>query len=168
MARNLLSGIVATLVLSSCPSAFAAEQVLPDWAADPIVTLEGRSPELKYGNVVAFGAIEVQLYGIVAPQTLTDPKVRNALMSARTKVQGNTLTCKLSGAVIRALPAGTQRFIGICFNGLDDIAEDLVRDGVARDCPRLSRALYTAIEQEGLAERPQKTPAFQLPVGCRD
>ena len=45
-----------------------------------------------------------------------------------------------------------DRCAGICYVGGKDVAAELVRQGLARDCPRYSGGRYAAAERQAAAE----------------
>ena len=63
-------------------------------------------------------------------------------------VEGQTAVCDLTGECTHG------RRVGFCYVDGQDIAEALIRAGLARDCPRYSRGRYAAVEQPASAGLP--------------
>ena len=148
--------IAAAIVVASAPLTAA-------YAKTPfrvVATIQSSQPVLKYGDVVAFGDFEVQLYGVYADHSVAP--------SAAAKGLVHDISCDLSGDVVhysRSAEAD-RRPVAMCYVYGNDIAARLVSSGVARDCRDMSRGIYTLLEQEGRTQRNEKTPTFLLPPEC--
>ena len=120
---------------------------------------------VKDGDGVLFGDVEVRLQGIAAPEDRTDahePGGSEATESLKNLINGKFITCHLDGTVA----GSSNRPVGICyFNGLD-IGLYQIRAGFARDCPRYSLGRYLSAETEAKAEGLDLSASYSLPEYC--
>ena len=63
-------------------------------------------------------------------------------------VEGETVVCDLTQERTHG------RRVGWCYRDGQDIAEALIRAGLARDCPRFSDGRYAAVELPAVANLP--------------
>lgn len=140
--------IVAVLALLLLPTL--------GWAEETV--LKGKVTYVRDGDTIEVDGIAIRLNGIAAPEA------RQFLGPDATAFMGwlvmeRDVTCKLNGERSR------DRLIGICYLGEADIGEALIREGLARDCPRYSNGRYAKAEEEakptGIRER------YPLPDYCR-
>lgn len=104
------------------------------------------------------GAIRLQ--GLAAPESdaLGGPEATAAM---RRMVDGRTVRCELDGE------RTYDRCVGICYLGELDIAEELVRMGLARDCPRFSGGRYADAERAAEVDGASIRESYLLPGYCR-
>lgn len=109
------------------------------------------------GDEIVVGTRHVRLQGIAAPPRRM-PFGGDATAFLGLLVLEKVVTCDLTGETTRG------REVGSCFLDGIDIARVIVREGLARDCPRFSRGRYAQDEQNakptGLSE------VYPLPAYC--
>ena len=71
-------------------------------------------------------------------------------------LNGKQVTCKPDGTV------SFDRRVATCFLDGEDIAIPLVREGLARDCPKFSKGRYSMIEKADASK------IIQLPDYCSE
>jgi endonuclease YncB( thermonuclease family) len=135
--------LVAGLLLGLALPAFAGERLL------------GRA-RVTDGDTISVGGVAVRLKGIAAPEVAhfgdagePDGEAAKAFMVAL--IEGQMVVCDLTQERAHG------RRVGYCYRGGQDIAEALVRAGLARDCPRFSGGRYLAAEQPEAASLPLLT-----------
>jgi micrococcal nuclease len=79
----------------------------------------------------------------------------------REMVLGKTVMCQLDGE------RTYDRCAGVCRLERLDVAEVLVRQGLARDCSRFSSGRYQAAEQEAIEQGAANRKSYELPGYCR-
>ena len=89
------------------------------------------------GDTLRVGGVAVRLKGLAAPEVAhfgdpAEPGGFEAKAFMVELVEGETVVCDLTQARTHG------RRVGICFHQGKDIAEALVRAGLARDCARFS------------------------------
>jgi micrococcal nuclease len=78
----------------------------------------------------------------------------------RELVLGKVVTCELHGE------ATYDRCAAICHLNGTDISEEMVRMGLARDCPRYSDGRYRAAEQQAADGGATIRTSYPLPGYC--
>lgn len=135
-------------------SATATDLFDPRLRGDRLVGAVGNAPS---GDTLDIGSLRLHLAGIVAPPVRLDLGRRSAAF-LRLQALNRTVSCTLTGERI----AG--RRLAACTLDGRDIARTMVREGLARDCPRYSRGRYAGDERAardtGIAE------IFPLPLFC--
>ena len=76
-------------------------------------------------------------------------------------VLGRELWCELNGELTH------DRCVGVCYLNGEDIGEAMVRQGLARDCPRFSGVRYGEAEVQAAAHGATIGRAYALPGYCR-
>ena len=76
-------------------------------------------------------------------------------------VQGRTLRCELDGDRTH------DRCLASATSNAEDIAAIMVRQGLARDCPRFSHGRYRAAEAQAAAAGATIIRSYRLPAYCR-
>lgn len=110
-----------------------------DTAPPVVATLTGAA-QVKDGGGLLFGRVEVRLQGVAAPEVGRDTNRREGALAkaALEQLVGNAIiTCYLDGTT-----ANSNRPVGVCYIGTDDLGEILIRSGYARDCPAFSLGRY--------------------------
>lgn len=119
--------------------------------------LTGRVTAVPSGDEIDVEGTRIRLQGIAAPGPYM-PFGGDARAFLQLLVVDRTVTCHLTGERTRGREVGTCEWEGV------DIAQVIVREGLARDCPRFSRGRYAKDEREakltGLHE------AYPLPDYC--
>ena len=142
--------IYSALLFLSCALA-------TDLAAQTPRDLTGKVTGVPSGDVIEVDGVPVRLQGIAAPPRLM-PFGPDATAFMGLLVMEREVTCHLTGEKTRG------REVGLCeWDGLD-IARILVREGLARDCPRFSRGRYA--EDERNAKKTGLRDAYPLPDYC--
>ncbi len=118
------------------------------------------------GDDVRFGRVQIRLRGIAAPEDHRgnrEPGGSEARQHLARLVDGREVTCQLDGTT-----AGrSQRPVGICYLGGEDIGALQVRAGYARDCPAFSGGRYAGAEAEARAAGRDLSRGYALPGYCR-
>jgi micrococcal nuclease len=148
--RGILTGTVAAF-LTAAPTALAR------CAAGPV---EATVTYVRDGDTIEFGALAISLNGVAAPEWDTDHGQR-ATVAMRDMVLGKRLRCDLDGERTH------DRCVGICYLGGEDIGERLIRDGLARDCPRYSGGRYAGAEEAAAVEGAAIRATYRMPGYCR-
>jgi micrococcal nuclease len=104
---------------------------LADGAQCPRGTLTGQVTYVRDGDTIVVGSMPIRLNGLAAPEG-DEPGGAAATQAMTELVQGRTLRCELDGERTH------DRCVGVCYLDSADIAEVMVREGLARDCPRFS------------------------------
>jgi micrococcal nuclease len=76
-------------------------------------------------------------------------------------VLGRELLCELNGELTH------DRCEGVCYLNGEDIGEAMVRQGLARDCPRFSGGRYGEAEVQAATHGATIGRAYALPGYCR-
>jgi endonuclease YncB( thermonuclease family) len=102
------------------------------------------------GDTLRVGGVAVRLKGLAAPEVAhfgdpAEPGGEAAKAFMVELVEGQTVVCDLTNERTHG------RRVGYCYRDSADIAEALVRAGLARDCPRFSGGRYAAAEQASAA-----------------
>lgn len=174
--RLLLAGLAVLAGLASVPPA-SADALLYDrvlrrhWtqqngerrsrqdAAPPAVTdkLVSRDARAASGDTLRIGPTLYRLWGIAAP--------RPDEFGGYTATQA--LMALVMDASVACVPTGTRLrevVVARCKVGERDLSAEMVRQGMARDCPRLSGGTYAALERQVIAS---VSGGFELPEECR-
>jgi endonuclease YncB( thermonuclease family) len=119
--------------------------------------LAGRA-HVTDGDTISVGGVAVRLKGVAAPEVahFGDPGEPGGIEAKRFMVElveGQTVVCDLTQERTHG------RRVGWCYRDGQDIAEALIRAGLARDCPRFSGGRYAA------SERPEAV-ALPFPSYC--
>ena len=122
--------------------------------------LIGPVTHVRDGDTIEVGGLPVRLEGLAAPE-LDEPGGEEATEAMRMLVEGQEVRCELTGE------RSGDRCIGTCYLGGTDIAAELVRAGVARDCPRFSRGRYGDEEQQAARGGATIRETYRLPESCR-
>src|SRR4051812_41315298 len=114
--------------------------------------LAGRAHVLD-GDTIAVSGIPVRLKGVAAPEVahFGEPGEIGGEEAKRFMVglvEGETVVCDLTQERTYG------RRVGWCYHAGHDVAEALIRAGLARDCPRYSSGRYAAVEPASARELP--------------
>ena len=106
------------------------------------------------GDTLRVAGQKVRLQGLAAPELdeLGGQAAKNALIEL---VRGQDITCELDGTT------SYDRVVGICYAGGQDVAAELVKWGLARDCARFSGGRYRELEPASAGNLP--LPAYCAP-----
>jgi micrococcal nuclease len=134
--RRLVAGLVLGLVLP----AVAGERLV------------GRAKVID-GDTITVDGIHVRLKGVAAPEVAHfgrsgEPGGEEARDFVAKLVDGQTVVCDLSQE------RTWGRRVGWCYRNGQDVAEALIRAGLARDRPRYSGGRYAADDQPRAATLP--------------
>ncbi len=109
------------------------------------------------GDEIEVEGTAIRLQGIAAPGRYM-PFGGDATAFMQLLVMQREVTCRLTGEKTRGRDVGTCEWDGV------DIASIIVREGLARDCPRFSRGRYAKDERE--AKQTGLLDAYPLPDYC--
>ena len=126
----------------------------------PCGSAVGIVTHVRDGDTIEVGGLPVRLEGLAAPE-LDAPGGEEATEAMHMLVDGQEVRCELTGE------RSGDRCIGTCYLGGTDIAAELVRAGVARDCPRFSRGRYGDEEQQAARGGATIRETYRLPESCR-
>jgi micrococcal nuclease len=145
--------VVALLgVLVVVPAASAALKC-------PRALLTGEATHVRDGDTIEVGGLPIRLNGLAAPEG-DEPGGTAATRAMREMVEGRTLQCELDSERTR------DRCVGVCYLDGADIADTMVRKGLARDCPRFSGRRYRQAELMAASEGSQIGKTYELPDYC--
>ena len=119
--------------------------------------LVGTVTGVPAGDTVEVDGVPVRLQGIAAPPRRM-PFGGDATAFMGLLVMEREVTCRLTGEKTRG------REVGVCVWDGVDIGRVIVREGLARDCPRFSRGRYA--EDERNAKKTGLLDAYPLPDYC--
>ena len=110
-------------------------------------------PKVIDGDTVSVAGIHVRLKGVAAPEVAHageagEPGGEAAKAFMVELIEGETVVCDLTGERTRG------RRVGSCYRGRLDVAEALIKAGLARDCPRFSGGQYATVEPAAARELP--------------
>jgi micrococcal nuclease len=126
--------IVALLVVTATAAA----------APCPRDTLTAQATFVRDGDTIVVGSAPIRLNGLAPPEW--DEPGGDAAMNAMIElVAGRTLRCELNRERTH------DRCVGVCYLEGADISAEMVRRGVARDCPRFSGGRYQQAEAQAAA-----------------
>ena len=122
--------------------------------------LVGAVTHVRDGDTIEVASMPIRLQGLAAPEW-NESGGAEATATVRELVEGRVVRCELDGTRTR------DRCAGVCFLDGRDIAAELVRQGLARDCPRFSGGRYA--DEELVAAQAGATIAetYRLPGYCR-
>ena len=107
------------------------------------------------GDTIWVGTTKIRLQGVSTPE-LDEPLGLKAKDFMSKLLNGKQVTCKPDGTV------SFDRRVATCFLDGEDIAIPLVREGLARDCPKFSKGRYSTIEKADASK------LIQLPDYCSE
>ncbi len=125
----------------------------PVLAAEPTV-LTGTVTKVRDGDTIEVGKVPIRLNGVSAPE-LREPYGKASKSFMVGLVHGKRVRCELGG------DKTYDRYVGICYLGIRDIGEAIIKAGLALDCQRFSGGRYKAAETEAGRSR------ITLPGYCR-
>lgn len=152
--RSVLLPILLVLTLGTASEARATGT--SDRSFTPR-TVQMKVTQVRSGDEIQSGGFKVRLAGIAAPDFGT-PLGNDAVLFLNTLILNRNVGCRLTGRAFRDMEVGTCRLGG------RDIAELLVREGLALPCPKLGGRRYESdvkrAKDTGIAE------SFTLPRYC--
>jgi endonuclease YncB( thermonuclease family) len=121
--------------------------------------LAGRA-HVTDGDTIRVGGVAVRLKGVAAPEVAHfgdpgEPGGEQAKAFMVELVEGQIVICDLTQERTHG------RRVGWCYRDGQDIAEALIRAGLARDCPRFSGGRYAVAEQPEAVALP--FPSYCVP-----
>lgn len=138
------------VALLLCAAAAAASAQTPR-------ELTGTVTAVPSGDEIEVDGTRIRLQGIAAPGPYM-PLGGDATAFMQLLVMQREVTCRLTGEKTRGRDVGTCEWDGV------DIASVIVREGLARDCPRFSRGRYAKDELQ--AKPTGLLDAYPLPDYC--
>jgi micrococcal nuclease len=137
-----------------------ASMVAPTLAAPcPRETFTGQVTHVRDGDTIEVEGLPIRLNGLAAPEG-DEPGGDAATRAMVELVDGRTLRCELNGERTH------DRCVGICYLDGKDISAEMVRQGVARDCPRFSGGRYRVIEAGATEGGATIARTYPLPGYC--
>jgi micrococcal nuclease len=122
--------------------------------------LTGHVTFVRDGDTIVVGSMPIRLNGLAAPEW--DEPGGDAAMDAMIElVAGRMLRCELNGERTH------DRCLGVRYLDGKDISAEMVRRGVARDCPRFSGGRYHVIEAQAAADGATIGRTYWLPGYCQ-
>jgi len=141
--RRAVIGLTAAAIL------FAALAVVANRMGGVVTDTVSR---VEDGATLFVGLTKVRLRGIAVP-ALDQPLGKAAMQALADAALGKTASCRLSGS------RSWDRIDAHCTVEGQDLAEMMIRSGLARDCPRESEGRYAAFEAD-------RGETFPLPDDC--
>jgi micrococcal nuclease len=123
-------------------------------------SVSGEVIYVRDGDTIELGAMAIRLNGLAAPEW-GEAGGDQASDAMRVLVLGKVVTCALDGA------RTYDRCAAICTLDGADIAEELVRQGLARDCERFSGGRYQEAELQAAQGGATIGETYKLPRYCR-
>lgn len=141
-------------------ASFVVGMALPAGAHCFTGWIEGATTVVRDGDTIELGDLPIRLQGVAAPEL--DSRLGGTAGEAmRVMVLGKQVRCELDGSRTH------ERCVGICYLGGQDIGEELIRAGLARDCPRFSEGRYAEAEDAAAADGAAIRAVYSLPGYCR-
>lgn len=151
-----MGGLKFQAFLAAAAAALLAMTALPA-TGQSAREITGTVTAVPSGDEVEVDGVRIRLQGIAAPGPYM-PFGGDAAAFMQLLVMQRVVTCRLTGEKTRG------REVGICeWEGVD-IARVIVREGLARDCPRFSRGRYA--EDERKAKITGLADVYPLPDYC--
>ena len=136
----IVAGLLLGAAIGFLPGAFDLPAT-PATAAD----LEGTATHVRDGDTIEVDGVPVRLSGLHAPE-MDEAGGREARAFMVELVAGKRVSCDLTGR------KSYDREVGSCYLGGADIAAELVKAGLGRDCPRFSMGRYQQHEHPALRD----------------
>ena len=158
---RLLAVLIAAAAAADIGAAHAGD-------ACPGVALSGPVKRVYDGDTIEVLGVPIRLQGIAAPE-LSEPGGLAIAGAVWDLVAGHTVRCELTGewspdgCIGRCSVGGRADFLERSV----DLAAVLVRDGLARDCPRTSGGRYRDEERRAVAGGAKIRRVYPLPDYCR-
>jgi micrococcal nuclease len=148
---RILLTVSALILLLAGPSAKAAN--CPHGSLTAVVT------QVWDGDTIKVGTVPISLQGLAAPAATEQGGERAAAVMEKL-VLGREVRCEFEDQ------HGQGRCVGVCYLDGQDIAMTMVRQGLARDCPRASDRRYAGAEYQAAVDGATIGWTYQLPVYC--
>lgn len=116
--------------------------------------LRGTVSHVRDGDTIEVESIPIRLNGVSAPE-LDEPLGQASKTYMQELVLNKHIQCELKGEKTY------DRFVGNCYLGEKDIGAEIIKAGLALDCPRFSRGRYKVVETEVARTR------IKLPGYCK-
>lgn len=117
--------------------------------------VSGTVTHVRDGDTIEVEGIAVRLQGVSAPERGHALYDKGKAFMVRL-VMGQAVRCELDGTRTH------DRVVGICYLDGRDIGAEVIRAGLALDCPRFSKGRYRDHETPG-ARQVVKLPAYCRP-----
>jgi endonuclease YncB( thermonuclease family) len=122
--------------------------------------LTGKVTFVRDGDTIEVAHLPVRLNGLATPEG-DEPGGSAATRAMREMVSGRIVRCELDGERTH------DRCVAVCYLEGRDLAAEMVRAGLARDCPRFSGGRYRAAETQAAAAGATIGGSYALPSYCR-
>ena len=123
-------------------------------------TLAGAVSHVRDGDTIEVAGRAIRLNGLAAPEG-DESGGSEATRAMIDLALGRQVQCELNGERTH------DRCVAVCHLNGADIAEVMVRTGLARDCPRFSRGRYQVAEAQAAAAGATIGGSYRLPGYCR-
>lgn len=130
-----------------------AARMLPAASSEIVGTVT----HVRDGDTIEVEGAPIRLQGLSAPER-GEPFGKASSDFMRALVLGKAIRCELNGEQTY------DRQVGICYLDGSDISARIIREGLARDCPRYSSGRYAADERQ--AKRTGLHTVYRLPGYC--
>ena len=117
--------------------------------------LSGTVSRIRDGDTVVIEGIPIRLKGVSAPEMKEHLGKESKAFMVKL-VMGQRLRCDLDGS------RSHDRLVGTCYLGDRDIGAEVIKAGLALDCPRFSGGRYAAMET-AVAKFAIKLPGYCRP-----
>ncbi|WP_425405865.1 thermonuclease family protein [Hwanghaeella sp.] len=121
-------------------------------------SIAGTVTHVRDGDTIEVEGVPIRLNGLSAPER-GEPFGKASSDFMRALVLGKAVRCELNGERTH------DRLVGVCYLDGADISALIIREGLARDCPRYSGGKYAADERQ--AKRRGLHDSYRLPSYCR-
>jgi hypothetical protein len=128
-------------------------------ASCPLGSLTAVVTQVWDGDTIKVGTVPIRLRGLAAPAA-TEPGGEPAAVALEKLVLGREVRCELEIAATQAHCGG------VCYLDDRDVAMTMVRQGLARDCPRASDRRYADAEYQAAVDGATIGWTYQLPAYC--
>jgi len=126
----------------------------------PHGSLTGNATYVRDGDTIELGSMAIRFWGIAAPEW-DAPSGQETTNAIKDMVLGKQVRRELTGKKTY------DRCVGVCYLKGRNIEEELVRIGLARDCPRFSGGRSRQIEQAAADQGAAIRKTYRLPGYCR-
>ena len=122
--------------------------------------LAGTVSHVRDGDTIELAGRALRLNGLAAPEG-DEPGGAEATVAMVELALGRQVRCELDGERTH------DRCVAVCYLEGRDLAAEMIRAGLARDCPRFSGGRYRAAEMQAAAAGATIGGSYRLPGYCR-
>jgi endonuclease YncB( thermonuclease family) len=147
LVAGLLTASYSARLPDIAPRALVQARMSPPAAAGDIV---GRA-RARDGDSIAVAGVPIRMWGIDAPEWRQPCRAGNGRRYRCGGLALRALAHRLRSAPVRCVPRARDKFervVAVCYQGEDDVARWMVRQGLALDWARYSGGAYGEAERE--------------------